>query len=158
MQVVHADHVRDLEDRRATLRPRRHEAALTQTRQVGAHGRLRQPEMGCQITHPMLAQRQVLQDRQPRRIGQAVELGSGHRQIPDFRYILDRRCCRYVTMLTGEDRVTFAPPPRDLLDLILTKRLTRVEFIHKGSFTSSQPVAVGGPLALDSRSTRAWSR
>ena len=121
---MHADHVRDLEDRRATLRPRRHEAALTQTRQVGAHGRLRQPEMGCQITHPMLAQRQVLQDRQPRRIGQAVELGSGHRQIPDFRYILDRRCCRYVTMLTGEDRVTFAPPPRDLLDLILTKRLT----------------------------------
>ena len=58
------------------------------------------------------------------REGQDVEEGSRHRQIPDFRHILDRLCYRHVTMLTDEDRVTFAPPPRDLLDLILTKRVT----------------------------------
>ena len=88
-------------DRGPPLRPRRHQPAVLQARQVRAHRRLSQSQMSRQVPNPVLAQLEVVQDRQPGGVTQAVEQRCGGRQLILLRLRSLGAHDRHLTMLSA---------------------------------------------------------
>ncbi len=72
---------REGEQRGASLGAGRHEALTPEAREMCRHGALGEPEMFRQLDHTMLAEPQVVEYREPRRIAKATEECSGPRNI-----------------------------------------------------------------------------
>ena len=59
--------------RGAALRTGGHQAAVAKTREMLGDGGLREADVGGQVCHPVLAEREVAQDGEAGRVGEPVE-------------------------------------------------------------------------------------